>query len=284
MIELKGKTAFITGAAGGIGLGIAQALTREGAAVVLADIDGVEVEKAAATLRDQGAKALALHFDATDPAAWEDAKAQAERTFGPVRILCSNTGAFGASGPVESIEPKLWRWLFAINTDAHLHAARTFLPELKASGDEAHIVNTISMAGIFAAPMAGAYNATKFAALGLSMTLRNELIGTKIGVSVLCPGYVATRLAKTSLLNQPREQPADAAATEAFASALRQGMPPGRIGPRVVEAIKANEFYIFPHQSYRPVVEAVHRRQLASFNHQADPVDQDDISALLSII
>ena len=283
MIELKEKTAFVTGAAGGIGLGIAHALAREGARIVLADRDGVEVENAASALRSQGARALALCFDVTDPAAWADAKVQAERMFGPIRILCSNAGAFGASGPVESIDPELWRWLFSVNADAHLYAARTFLPEMKASGEEAHIVNTISMAGVFAVPQAGAYNATKFAALGFSMTMRHELADTKIGVSALCPGYVATRLAKTSLSHQPNHLNSTAAA-EAFDAILQQGMPPEVVGEHVVNAIIANEFYIFPHQSYRPLVEALTRRQLTAFSQPASQTDRDDISALLALV
>lgn len=283
MIELKEKTAFVTGAASGIGLGIAHALAREGVRVVLADLDGKEAENAAAALRNRGTKAIALSFDASDPVAWADAKERAERTLGPVRILCSNAGAFGATGPVESIDTQLWRWLFSVNTDSHLYAAQTFLPEMKASGEEAHIVNTVSMAGIFAAPQAGAYNASKFAALGISMTMRHELANTKVGVSVLCPGYVATRLARTSLSHQPLRAD-DTAAAEAFDAILQQGMPPEIVGQCAVNAIKANEFFVFTHQSYRPLVDALTRRQLASFGRPAEPSDNDDISSLLTLV
>jgi NAD(P)-dependent dehydrogenase (short-subunit alcohol dehydrogenase family) len=144
-------------------------------------------------------------IDAADPAAWARAKEQVEQAFGPVRILCNNAGVFAAGGPVENIDPQTWRWLFGINLDAHLHVLRTFLPEMRAGGEEAHIVNTVSMAGLLATAHTAAYSASKFAALALAQSLRSELESSRTGICVLCPGYVSTRLlAAASARFQPR--------------------------------------------------------------------------------
>ncbi|GLR65448.1 putative oxidoreductase EphD [Acidocella aquatica] len=268
MLDIQNKTAFITGAAGGIGLGIARALAREGARVVLADIDTAEVEKSAAALAADGAQTLALSFDVADPAAWPRAKAQAEQVFGPVRILCNNAGVFAAGGPVEDIDPQTWRWLFGINLDAHLHALRIFLPEMRASGEEAHIVNTVSMAGLLATAQTAAYSASKFAALALAQSLRAELEGSRIGISVLCPGYAATRLAATSQQHLP-DASRDATDTAAFAAALAKGMAPDEIGASVARAVKSGEFYIFTHPEFREVIEGIQHEQLAAFGAPA---------------
>ncbi len=268
MFDIRDKTALITGSAGGIGLGIAKALAREGARVVIADIDAAEAEKAAAGLRAGGAQALALSFDVADPAAWPQAKARVEQAFGPVRILCNNAGVFTAGGPVEAIDPQTWRWLFGINLDAHLHALRTFVPEMRASGEAAHIVNTVSMAGLLATAQAGAYTASKFAALALAQCLRAELEGSRIGISVLCPGYVATRLVATSRQHMPGDAP-DEAEVAAFAAALAKGSPPDEVGGSVVGAIKSGAFYIFTHPEFRGVVEEIQREQMAAFDRAA---------------
>jgi len=285
MTAINGKTALITGAAGGIGLGIAQALAREGAHVVLADIDVPEAEKQAAALRAQGAKAIALRLDVTDQAAWASAKTEIEGAFGPVRILCNNAGVFTGAGPLETIDLKLWHWMFSVNLDSHLYAIQTFLPEMRASGEAAHIVNTVSMAGVFAAAFGGAYSASKFAALGLAETLRQEVKGSKIRVSVVCPGFVSTRLAYTSLVQKPGgHKDSDDAATEAFDAALQLGMTPEKIGNRTAQGIKANEFYIFTHGSYRPVVAEIARQQLDAFSRPADPNHHEEVAHLVAAL
>jgi NAD(P)-dependent dehydrogenase (short-subunit alcohol dehydrogenase family) len=279
MQEFKNKVVFITGAAGGIGLGMAKAFAAAGALIALIDLDKQKAFESAELLRRTGAVVLPLSFDVTDMAAWPQAKAEVERALGPVSILCNNAGVFRPDGLVEDIDMALWHWMFRVNLDAHIYGVKTFLPDMKARGEPGHIVNTASMAGLFAAPGAVSYTASKFAAIALAHSLRDELRGTKIGISVLCPGYVATRLAETSQQHQPAESKTD---MEAFAAALREGMDPDKIGEHVVEAVKANEFYILTHPEYRPVLEAIVNEQLGAFGPSADPGHHEDVSALSS--
>jgi NAD(P)-dependent dehydrogenase (short-subunit alcohol dehydrogenase family) len=277
MQEFENKVAFITGAAGGIGLGMAKAFARAGAMIALVDIDEQKALESAEMLRGNGAVVLPLRFDVTDAAAWPDAKAQVERDLGPVSILCNNAGVFRPDGLVEDIDMALWRWMFSVNLDAQIHGVKTFLPGMKARGEPGHIINTASMAGLFAAPGAVSYTASKFAAVALAHSLRDELRDTKIGVSVLCPGYVATRLAETSQQHQPAAGKTDMAA---FAAALREGMNPDKIGEYVVAAVRAGAFYILTHPEYLPVLAGIVNEQLAAFGSSADPDHHEDVSAL----
>ncbi len=134
MTDIAGKTAFITGGASGLGFATARALAAKGASVILADIDANGVEEAAAMLRGEGANALGIQLDVTSEDGWASAGEKA-RDFGPVRILFSNAGVGGGSGPFEHYDTDVWRWNYAVNAHAHLYACRTFLGDMKASGE-----------------------------------------------------------------------------------------------------------------------------------------------------
>ena len=174
MTDVAGKTAFITGGASGLGLATAKALAAKGAAVILADIDGAGAEQAADDLRREGADALGLQLDVTSEDSWAAAGERA-REFGPVRILFSNAGVGGGSGPFEQYDTDVWRWNYAVNAHAHLYACRTFLGDMKASGEPSHLVITSSMVAIVPPPISVAYISSKYATLGVAMALRNEL-------------------------------------------------------------------------------------------------------------
>ncbi len=152
MTDVAGKTAFVTGGASGLGLATARALADRGARLVLADIDGAGAEAAAESLRAAGAEAMGLQLDVTDEASWADAGAAAQ-AFGPVRILFSNAGVGGGSGPVEDYDTDVWRWNYAVNAHAHLYACRTFLGAMKASGEASHLIITSSMVAIVPPPI-----------------------------------------------------------------------------------------------------------------------------------
>ncbi len=272
MRDIAGKTAFVTGGGSGIGLAMARALAREGARVVITDIDAARLQAGAETLAADGADALAVQLDVTDPASWDAAKAEAD-AFGPVSILCSNAGVGGGSGAFESYDPEVWRWNYAVNADAHLHACRTFLGDMKARGEPAHLLITASMVAIVPPPISVAYISSKFAALGIAMALRNELSTTNVGISVLCPGMVATSIVETTRTLRPVQQEVgDAAATsQAMQAVLAGGMPPGPIGDHVVRAIKAGDFFVFTHPEWKPRVEDQQAALLAAFGVSADP-------------
>ncbi|MBB4632729.1 SDR family NAD(P)-dependent oxidoreductase [Sphingosinicella soli] len=284
MKDIAGKTAFITGGGSGIGLAMARALAREGARIVIADIDEGRLQAGADTLAADGAEVLPVRLDVTDPASWTAAKTRTD-AFGPVSILCSNAGVGGGSGVFETYDPAVWRWNYAVNADAHLHACRTFLGDMKTRGDAAHLVITVSMVAIVPPPISAAYISSKYAALGIGMALRNELAGTNVGISVLCPGMAATAIVETTRALRPALREAgDAAATsQAMQAVLAGGMPPGPIGDHVVRAVRAGEFFIFTHPEWKPLVEREHAMMLAAFGASADPrYAGDDIEAVVA--
>ena len=287
-MDVKGQTAFITGGASGLGFATARALIAKGAAVILADIDADGVEAAAQTLRREGAKALGIQLDVTDEQSWADAGKQVREQageFGPVQILFSNAGVGGGSGPFEEYDTEVWRWNYAVNAHAHLYACRTFLADMKASGEPGHLVITSSMVAIVPPPISVAYISSKYATLGIAMALRNELAETSVGISVLMPGMSATRIVETTRDLRPSEVEVGmaAATSQAMQGVLAGGMPPERIGQRVLQAIENDDFWIFTHPEWKEMAERVTADMLAGFHESADPDYRgDDIDGLIA--
>lgn len=284
MKDLKGQTAFITGAANGIGLATAQALARRGARLVLADIVADKVEDAAAGLRTDGADAIGLQLNVAEEGEWARA-GEAAAAFGDVRILFSNAGVGGGSGKFETYDPAVWRWAYAVNAHAHLYACRTFLGVMKASDQPCHVALTSSMVAIVPPPISVAYISSKFATLGIAMALRNELADTQVGISVLCPGMSATNIVATTANLRPgaSEQGAAAQTAQNMSGVLSGGMSPAKIGERVARAIEAGEFFIFTHPEWKGMAEAQFAEMLAAFGESADPsYAGDDIAGLVA--
>src|SRR5215213_2544837 len=195
MKEFSGKVAVITGAASGIGRGLAEACAREGMKVVLADVDEAALAQAERELKDAGAEVLAVR---TDVSKADDVEALARRAldaFGAVHLLFNNAGV-GAGTTVWESTLADWEWVLGVNLWGVIHGVRTFVPLMLEQADECHIVNTASMAGLVSGPALGVYKVTKHGVVALSETLCCELaiMRSKIGVSVLCPGGVNTRI------------------------------------------------------------------------------------------
>lgn len=266
----RGEAAFVTGAASGIGLGVARALVNAGARVALADIDEQRLQEAAKDLAAAGGVVTTVRLDVSDQANWVAAADEAEVALGPISILCNIAGVNGGT-TIDETPFEVWRWVQGINSDAQFLAAATFLPRFKSRGTRAHILNTSSMSGLVPMAHVGAYTASKFAAVGFTSVLREELRGTDIGVSLLLPGTVATRMSYNSgeaaakLLGQ--EPNPDA--MEANHALLANGADPDRVGEQVVEAMQQRQFVIVTHREWADLV----RRQHAEIEAAIDAFD-----------
>jgi NAD(P)-dependent dehydrogenase (short-subunit alcohol dehydrogenase family) len=202
MDQFKGKTAFVTGGASGIGLALCRAFGARGMNIALVDIEAAACAEAVEALRRDGIKAIGMTCDVSNRDALAEAAAKTFSGFGKVHILCNNAGVSRA-GPIESIASSDWDWVIGVNLKGLIHGLQVFLPHMKSHGEPGHIVNTASINGVVGTPLAGPYSATKFATVGISEVLAAELAETPIGVSVLCPSWVKTRM-----LDNGRNRPA----------------------------------------------------------------------------
>lgn len=261
MKSIDGTTAFITGGASGIGFAIATSLGRRGVAMAITDIDGAACEKAAASLRADGVNARAYQLDVRSLEQVRDVADRAEADLGRIAILCSNAGVVPGFMPFDEIKPELWRWVLDINLEGMFNVAHVFVPRMK--GRDGHMVFTASMAAITAHAGIAAYVTSKHAVLGLADGLRNELRDSPLGVSVLCPGQIATNLTATS-----RAAAGDEVLEVLGAGTQPQmvGLDPAPVGELVVEGILGDRFYLFTHEGRRGEAEVRAAEQLAAFD------------------
>jgi NAD(P)-dependent dehydrogenase (short-subunit alcohol dehydrogenase family) len=253
--ELGGRVAVVTGAASGIGLGLAAKAAALGMQVVMADIEKVALDEAAAEVSGLGTKVLPITTDVSDTASVEQLAAAAEAAFGPVWLLCNNAGVAGG-GLTWEISPSTWQWVLGVNMWGVIHGIAAFLPGMVERG-EGHVVNTASMAGLLASPGMAPYTASKHAVVGISETLYRdlELMGSGVGVSVLCPGFVNTRIGEAdrnwpSRLGPPpvaQDTPMAEMVREALQARLAGGTPPSEVADEVFDAVADRRFWILPH-------------------------------------
>ncbi len=260
MDRVDGKTAFITGGARGIGLGIARALARSGAKLALADIDQASLVAAKSELSEL-TTVETFKLDVRDRAAYARVADETETRLGPVSILCNNAGVAGDQH-VTRLTYEYWDWVIGINLYGVINGIQTFLPRMLNRGGGGHIVNTASGAGLAASASGLLYTTSKFAVVGLSESLRNALEPFQIGVSVLCPGPVNTKIISNSRETQP---PTQVTAEEAklFETIIAQvnevlaaGVDPDEVGEMVLAAVKANRLYIHTDRVMAGLIEA----------------------------
>ncbi len=245
-----GRVAVVTGAASGIGLGLAERFAAEGMAVVMADVEEPALRAAAGRLSADGATVLAVVTDVSKPAQVEALREDAVRAFGGVHLLCNNAGVGGPHDALWLIPRGDWEWVLGVNLWGVINGLQAFMP-LLLEQDVAHIVNTASIFGVFAGAL-GPYGISKHAVVALTETLHFQLraAGARVGVSVLCPGAVRTNFG-SSARNRPVEFGPSLAATEAAAASQqrfdrlsRSGLEPAEVAGIVVDAISKSRFYI----------------------------------------
>jgi NAD(P)-dependent dehydrogenase (short-subunit alcohol dehydrogenase family) len=267
-MEFSGKTAFVTGAANGIGLGICRALARAGANLVLADIERAALEKAREGLATFNVRTRAIEVDVSDADSFERAADQAEAEFGHIHFLFNNAGITLRPMPLWDMTPQQWEWIFGVNVFGVINGIRTLVPRMKAHGEAGHVVNTASIGGLQVNPdmRNGSYAMSKYAVVAASEALALNLEGSNLGVSVLCPALVATTL-YASAARRPERLGGPIAPNEDSANnRLASGLAPDEVGKRVVDAIARGEFFIFTHEEPRQWIEARHQRLMAGFD------------------
>ena len=252
MQDFSNKVAVVTGAASGIGRAMAQRFATEGMRLVLADIEPAPLLDVAGKLRAAGTQVVSERIDVSQPDELERLATRAYGEFGAVHLLCNNAGILPPGAPVWKEPLSTWHWTLNVNFFGVLHGVQAFVPRMLEARDEAHIVNTASLAGLTTRPLMSAYNVSKHAVVALSECLYAELQLTtgKIRVSVLCPAFSKTRLAE-SARNKPEGVDADPSASFGFYDALRhvveEGTPPEEIVGAVVEAVRKKRFWILTH-------------------------------------
>jgi NAD(P)-dependent dehydrogenase (short-subunit alcohol dehydrogenase family) len=262
---ISGKTAIVTGAASGIGLGIATALAEAGANVVMADIQMDTLEQAAHGLSGTNKRVMPVRIDVTQEQSVLAALAEAERNFGRLHIACNNAGVPMHGARMADVPTPDWEFVIGVNIWGIIHGIRHFVPAILKHGEDGHVVNTASVAGFQnrRGTNQGPYSMTKYAALSLSEELEIELEGTNVGVSVLCPGPIATNIARGAR-NRPDHMggPLIRATDEAMLAErlAATGLDPKVVGERVVDAIRTRTFYAFVSAVPADVIRARHRR------------------------
>ena len=242
---------MVTGAASGIGLALAQRAAAEGMNVVLADVDVEGLEEAASAMAgapDGGVEVV--RCDVSDADAVEALADTAYDRFGSVELLCNNAGV-GGGGSVAELDRQDWEWVLGVNLWGVIHGVTSFLPRMLDARSPAHIVNTASMAGFFATAGMAPYAVSKFGVVALSESMRAELAGGPVGVSVLCPGWVSTRIHESERNRPPeltidRPPPADDL-REMVRQVIESGLPPASVADTVFAAVRADRFWIFTH-------------------------------------
>lgn len=276
LARVAGKTAFITGGSSGIGLGIARAASAAGMQVVITYKSEAHRDAALASFPAGNPGVHAIQLDTTDRAGMLRAASEAERVFGNVHLLVNNAG-IGLPALLSNVSWQDWDWAMDVNINGVFNGVRTFLPRMLAHGEGAQIVSTSSSAGIVAGTL-GVYATAKFAVVGMMESLRTEMEGKNIGVSVFCPGLV-----RSSIFNIERNRPAShgGAREPVGPPPLKPGAPPIDImavamdpleaGRLVLQGARRNDLYILTHPEFRPAVLERVSLMLASFSEEPVP-------------
>ncbi|MEZ5893343.1 MAG: SDR family NAD(P)-dependent oxidoreductase [Parvularculaceae bacterium] len=284
MKDVKGKTAFITGGASGIGLGIAKAFYNAGANLVLADIRDDHLKSAAASFNDP-ARVLCLKLDVTDRKAYADVAAEAEKKFGKIHMLFNNAG-MGVGGPLKKLGFDDWDWGLGVMIGGVINGIQILLPYLLKHGEGGHIVNTSSKAALVPVTAFSIYGTAKTAMVGLSESIRGELAADHIGVSVFCPGPVQSNIRETGKI-RPDIYKNDTGLLETEVQLAQRPtsdlwMTAEECGERVLKGVLNNDLYILTHPEFKKGVEEHFNAILKSFPDE--PINEERAKAIAFLL
>jgi NAD(P)-dependent dehydrogenase (short-subunit alcohol dehydrogenase family) len=266
MKDFAGRTAFVTGAAHGIGIGLVRALLAEGCKVALADIRKDAIDRALRALNNP--MVMGVELDVSSREAMTRAADVVESKFGPVSLLFNNAG-INLFQTLEASSYDDWDWVMGVNLHGPINGVVTFVPRMIAAGAGGYVVNTASMAAFLAAGVPGIYNTSKFAVRGMSECLRASLAPHGIGVSVLCPGLVKSYIYASDEIRPERlkggAKPVDQKNVQRLAEVHEFGMEPDVVAARVLEAMRENRFHIFTHPEFKEELRELFDEVLADF-------------------
>ena len=294
MENLKGKTAFITGGASGIGLGIAKACAKEGMNVVIVDLRQSAIDEALPIFEENNWKAIGINLDVTDRDAYAIAADKAEAAFGNIHLLVNNAGIGCANGPLWSVSFKETDLALKVNLAAVLNGIQTIVPRMLKHGEDSHIVSTASKAALLPVPGCGLYNLTKHAVVTIMETLAMDLVGTNIGSSAFCPGGYSTNLGLSSrvvtetILGEkvepppPPPPPKDGEAPRPMMDWSEVIRSPDDAGERVVRGVKRGDLYILTHAEFKDGVESRVNSILRAFPEEVPNPRYSEIFPMLT--
>jgi NAD(P)-dependent dehydrogenase (short-subunit alcohol dehydrogenase family) len=279
LAEVRGKVAFVTGGSSGIGLGLARAFRAAGMQVAFSWRREDHRDQALDVLGRNDPGVLPIRLDVTNRAGWVEAAEEVERTFGRVHLLACNAGVGIRAGAAEATF-KDWDWGLGVNLGGVINGVTVMLPRMRAHGEGAHLLATCSSSGLVAGGGIGVYITSKFAVMGLMESLRDELSGSNVGVSVFCPGFVKSNLVESekmrpaALVNEIAKASTNAPSAgeeSMMRKFMAVAMDPVEAGERVLEGIRRNDLYIFTHQEFEQATRERMEVLLASFPNEKAP-------------
>lgn len=276
-MEIRGRSALVTGAASGIGLALTDALLRAGARVIMVDGNPDELMRTCRERAHHGQDILPIVHDVRDRDGWNSVCDQILGASGHVHIICNNAGVASRRGPVGGYDPDLWDRVISINLTGVFNGCHAFLTRLREPRAPAHIVNTASVCGLFATQGMAAYSASKHAVIALSDAIRFEQREADVGVTVLCPGFVSTAIAANSVTKSAKLTDAERGA---MIERLSGALSADKVAEATLEAITSGRAYVFTHPEYAPVFSARCAALEKQFQASCPADPEDDIRVL----